>query len=193
MPAKVQRISVSCPNCEATFQTIESRQRQGRGKFCSKKCSAKTNSTKHGHSTHSSHSATYSSWCAMLQRCENPNPSKYPAYGGLGITVCEAWHDFANFLQDMGQRPAKCTLDRVNGALGYSKGNCRWATPSQQQANLKSNVWVEYEGKQWILNALAKHLNIDAMTLKYRIRRWPKEKWPLPTKKNIKPSPCSFA
>lgn len=56
-------------------------------------------------------------------------------YGIKGITVCERWNDFRAFLSDMGERPEGTTIDRIDGALGYFPGNCRWATAEVQQAN----------------------------------------------------------
>lgn len=71
----------------------------------------------------------------MLSRCENPNVPAYKNYGGRGITVCASWHSFANFLRDMGERPAGLTLDRKNNEKGYYKRNCRWANWEVQQNN----------------------------------------------------------
>lgn len=81
----------------------------------------------------------------MINRCTNPKVADYPRYGGRGITVCERWlgeHGFANFLSDMGHRPAgkgkdKMTLDRIDGDKGYSPENCRWATLHQQNNDPK--------------------------------------------------------
>lgn len=81
----------------------------------------------HGNHTHGlSRTPTYESWAHMHQRCYNPRARQYHWYGGRGVTVCERWHTFENFLSDMGQRPQGACLDRKDPALGYSKENCRW-------------------------------------------------------------------
>jgi hypothetical protein len=80
-------------------------------------------------------SPTYRSWDGMKQRCLNPKATGYARYGGAGITVCDRWLDFANFLEDMGARPDGTTLDRIDSARGYEPGNCRWATRSEQNKN----------------------------------------------------------
>jgi hypothetical protein len=37
----------------------------------------------------------------MMQRCYNPNQKAYKFYGERGINVCERWHSFENFYNDM--------------------------------------------------------------------------------------------
>ena len=122
-----------------------SKLRSGRAKSCGCKsarmCAARGEPApvKHGHALHSTKkmSPTYMSWAAMIQRCTNPNSAKYKTYGARGIGVCERWRSFVNFLADMGERPFNKTLDRVDNYKGYELSNCRWATPSEQQKNLR--------------------------------------------------------
>lgn len=92
---------------------------------------------RHGHSTlRDGTTPVYRAWKSMLNRCYNQAIHNYERYGGRGITVCERWHKFENFLTDMGERPANnLSLDRIDNEKGYSKENCRWATAKQQAMN----------------------------------------------------------
>lgn len=86
----------------------------------------------------------YRAWAAMKQRCYNENCAQYSLYGGRGIEVHPDWlNSFQCFYADMGPRPTSShSLDRVDNAKGYSKSNCRWATPSQQSANQRDRKRV---------------------------------------------------
>lgn len=78
---------------------------------------------------------SYNSWYAMIRRCTHPNHENYKNYGGRGITVTREWFDFDKFVEDMGERPEGTTIDRIDNNQGYTKANCRWATPKQQAQN----------------------------------------------------------
>lgn len=90
---------------------------------------------RHGHNRKGKESSTHISWRAMLQRCKTPSHRVFKYYGGRGITVCDRWLVFENFLADMGERPPGMTLDRERSNGNYEPGNCRWATRKQQLIN----------------------------------------------------------
>jgi hypothetical protein len=83
---------------------------------------------------------TYRSWKEMHQRCNNPRSAQYKWYGARGIAVCERWGDFQKFFEDMGERPAGHTIDRVDNDADYSPGNCVWATHKEQTRKQEKNV-----------------------------------------------------
>jgi hypothetical protein len=107
--------------------------RSGRSKSC--RSGVHHHRLKHGHCRNPGPTRIYEVWHSMMQRCYNPNHKAYPSYGGRGITVCERWHSFVNFLADMGESPPGKSIDRVNNDAGYELSNCRWATHSEQMRN----------------------------------------------------------
>lgn len=114
-----------------------------------------------GNKTHGmTNTPTYISWVACKVRCYNPEHSKYPYYGGRGITVCDRWlESFENFLEDMGERPEGTSLNRIKDANIYSKETCEWATKSFQQYdqrrssdNTSGRTGVRWDkrGEKWL-------------------------------------------
>src|SRR5258708_3593459 len=129
------------------------------------------NSLRHGHVLGGRATPTYRTWCSMRARCLNPNFHKYKSFGARGITICERWSKFENFLADMGERPEGKTLDRYPDKQGnYAPGNCRWATRSEQQRNRNDNHQVAYKGVTRLLIEWAELIGISAVTLRARLR-----------------------
>jgi len=96
---------------------------------------------KHGHAKHNGtlkSSPTYQSWLSMKTRCTAKHRDTSSKYINRGISMCERWNDFSNFLADMGERPDGKTLDRKDNALGYFPENCQWSDAVTQARNRRS-------------------------------------------------------
>jgi len=110
--------------------------RAGRSRSCGcLRRNTRIKNTRHGEATKKAHTTEYNSWISMRSRCRNPRNTDFALYGALGITVCDRWELYENFLADMGRKPFNHSLDRINPAGNYEPANCRWATPSVQSAN----------------------------------------------------------
>ncbi len=76
----------------------------------------------------------FTTWSKMIDRCYNTNHDKFAFYGGAGVTVCERWHDFSAFVQDVTKlpgyslwkdNPSEYQLDKdYFGGQQYSPRHC---------------------------------------------------------------------
>ena len=94
----------------------------------------------------------YATWSNMKARCFNQKHPQFRDYGGRGITVCDEWkHDFWQFVADMGDRPDKYTLERVDNDLGYCPENCIWDTRSNQALNQRPRKVMSKSGVKGVV------------------------------------------
>ncbi len=116
---------------------------------------------------------THNAWKNMRRRCKSD-----PLYAGRGITVCERWLKFDNFLADMGVRPDGTSMDRIDNDRGYEPGNCRWAPIKLQNVNKRVNVNFEINGIRLCVAEWCGMLELDEDLIRSRIGRlgWPFEK-----------------
>lgn len=118
-----------------------------------------------------SKSPTYVVWRGMVARCSATSTiPTYQAYRERGITVCDRWMSFSGFLSDMGVRPDGTTLDRIDNDGNYEPGNCRWATPTQQQGNKRNNRLLTYQGITTYVAEWARRVGLPHRVLKDRLR-----------------------
>lgn len=134
--------------------------------------------TKHGMSK----TRIHSTWQNMVSRCHVPANKSYPYYGARGIFVCDEWrHDFLAYHDHVSQLPnygeKGYTLDRIDNSLGYSPGNVRYATRTEQMRNTRQNILLTYNGKTQCLAAWAEETNIKCRVLSSRLQLgWSPEK-----------------
>lgn len=185
-PRKHGSVARVCEHCGTEFFAARYSVKRGQGRYCSLVCyytsaefSARPNwrgcSRTHGDSG----SPEHRSWTKMLSRCYNPNCTRYSAWGGRGIRVCDRWrHSYENFLADMGRKPSpKYQLDRRNNDGDYEPGNCYWATAAEQARNTRRTLLVTYQGRTQCVKDWALEVGIRPSLLQWRIHKgWPIER-----------------
>jgi hypothetical protein len=146
-----------------------------RRSLASKRLIGKSYTKTHGMSA----SPEYGVWSSMIKRCKDIDSKDRSTYFSRGITVCERWMCFDNFIEDMGKRPSEShSIDRENNNLGYSKENCRWATPKQQAFNKQSTVMVTVYGLTMSIGGWSDISGVPRDTIYARLHRKAKpEKW----------------
>ena len=153
-----------CEICGNKTEVSRPNLRSGNTKDCgcmkSKKISNAT--TTHGYSR----SPTWVSWSKLRQRIITKKNKTYAS-----IDYDKRWEDFEVFLQDMGERPEGCSIDRIDNTKGYYKENCRWATQREQCRNKSNNVILTYNGLTMCATDWSEYLGINTDTIRRRLKR----------------------
>ena len=118
---------------------------------------------RHGHAKVGAKTPTYIAWANMHARCRRPD------YIARGITVCDRWSSFENFLADMGERPDGLELDRENNDGGYEPSNCRWTTETTQSRNRRGRRMVVFQGEEMTLAEAIERSGLPARRVKKRL------------------------
>lgn len=94
-----------------------------------------------GYATEKNNNKEYRLWGDMLKRCYNNKSEYYSCYGGRGVKVCDRWHRFDYFLEDIQLMPnwskekfynEEISLDKdIKGKKTYSKEGCIWISRNQ--------------------------------------------------------------
>lgn len=164
--------------CDCGNEHLVDRGNLTSGRTLSCGCLHKENHTTHGHNRDYSVTPEYTAWQGMRRRCEDVKFKQHGDYKNRGITYCERWEKFENFLADMGVKPSPLhTLDRKDNDGNYEPSNCRWATWEEQSRNKRSNQVLEFQGQRMCIQDWAEHVGLNRNTLVKRLRSgWPIEK-----------------
>lgn len=157
--------------CGKKVNVGASRLKSGKTKSCG--CA----SLRHGHCV-GGLSHEYVSWCNMKTRCLNKNFTNYHNYGGRGISICQRWLSFENFIEDMGPMPTKKhTLERIENDGNYEKTNCVWATRMEQANNRRSSHRLTHAGRTMTIQQWSREIGLNDRLISMRLQRgWSDER-----------------
>lgn len=106
----------------------------------------------------------------MRARCL-PGNKQAKDYFERGISVCERWQSYANFLADMGRAPLGTSLDRIDNDKGYSPDNCRWADSGTQRRNSRRVNPVSINGEAMLVADAAAVLGVTPSAVYAEVSR----------------------
>lgn len=122
----------------------------------------------------------YKRWNPMIERCYNVNNRVYKYYGAKGVTICDRWHNFSNYVDDVVLiegyneelvKSGKLHLDKdlINReALIYSPETCKWVTQSENIKEMNKRVKQKpFIATRLSDNYIEEHYNMTEFCKKY--------------------------
>jgi len=156
-----QRLAICICGCGKEFTASPSAIKHNRIRGCG--CRAST----HGLSD----TSEYGIWCGIKARCFNENNPSYYRYGGRGITMCERWSDYANFIADMGPRNSpEDTCERMDNDGNYEPDNCIWASRAVQALNKSSIIKFKVDKSTFKLIEFAAETGVRVNWLYHQVQ-----------------------
>lgn len=154
-------------DCGAEREVSGHNLRRGR----TKNCGGGSHKVERPPSITAQYKSEYQSWTNMRARCLDPKNKKYPIYGARGITICERWAEFKNFMLDMGRKAdPKFTIEREDVNGNYEPTNCKWISRKDQGRNKRTSVFVTYKGKKMLLIDLVEELGLSRGNVYQRLK-----------------------
>ena len=96
----------------------------------------------------------YKRWDCMMHRCYNPNHQNFKYYGGIGVTVCDRWFDFSNFIYDVQHLPGYNKFMSNNSGYHLDKDFIQHFVPHSMRVyspdtciwmDMKDNIKLSYK------------------------------------------------
>lgn len=129
----------------------------------------------------------YNVWYGIKRRIYDKKRKEYKWYGGRGICLCEKWHNFENFKNDLIEEfiehvkkyGLKNTfIERKNNDGDYCKNNCTFKTMEEQCKNRRTNRYITFKGETKMIIEWERSLGLEKGGLQIRIDylKWPLER-----------------
>jgi transposase len=162
----IVRCDCGHPLCRKVFSVSSAHLRSGHTQSCGSKRTEKF-ALKHGHASRPT--PIYRAWLGMRNRCNNSRSNSYKDWGGRGITICERWNSFENFLADTGPTwfPG-AENDRIDPMGNYCPENHQWI--EKGTGRRRTSILVSWNGKTMLVTAACKEAGVSRAAVLYWMR-----------------------